>query len=441
MGLICAMLIGCSCAGAIPTAVTGDWEVTIGPGTLSAGGEDMSLAEPVRLGIAPPETRTVRNECYTDLPVFDAGAPGWRKGARIRPLITEECSATGSLDGSSLEFKLEPGDGMPLVRGTDYDIDPFWATFGRLETGCIARRQAVFADYIYHPNRLDSIVINAAGHAQVIPGRSGVGALLPPEVPANTTVIANVWVTGSSTRLTDDAIFPVLAEPPVAPQDGPSVAARLLPKTLAKLEAGETVTIVAFGDSVTNGGGVDRSMNDWYQHQFAARLAERFPQAAIRMLTAAWGGASSRMYLDAPVGGDHDFVRDVLEPHPDLVTLEFVNDAYLDEDGVREQYAGILERVRGVGAELVLITPHLVRPDWMKATSEKVESDPRPYVHALHRFAQDNGVALADASALWCRLARQGIPYTTLLANSINHPDARGHALFADALMALFPER
>ncbi len=41
---------------------------------------------------------------------------------------------------------------------------------------------------------------------------------------------------------------------------------------------------------------------------------------------------------------------------------------------------------------------------------------------------------------LWSRNWREGIPYTTLELNAINHPDERGMKLFADALMALFPQ-
>jgi len=37
------------------------------------------------------------------------------------------------------------------------------------------------------------------------------------------------------------------------------------------------------------------------------------------------------------------------------------------------------------------------------------------------------------------RLWRQGIPYSTLLMNGINHPNPHGMKLFADSLMALFP--
>jgi lysophospholipase L1-like esterase len=438
--MLCAVLMGGWCLGTMPVTVSGDWEVTVGPGTIGVGESEVRLTESVRLAIAPPEIRAVRDECYTDVPAFNPDTSGWRKGARLRPLITQECSATGLLNPASLRVKLRPDDAEPLVQGADYDIDPFWATFGRLEMGSIARRQAVFVDYEYRPNRLDSIVADASGALRVIPGQSGVGVVLPPDVPADGTLVANIWVTGMTTQLTDDSVYTIEHEPAPVHMEESSAAARLLPKTLAKLRAGGTVTIVAFGDSVTNGGGVEGHMNDWYQHQFAMRLAARFPRATIRMLTAAWGGASSKRYLDETAGGDYDFARDVLEPQPDLVTLEFVNDAYLDEEGVRAQYAGILERVRGVGGELVLITPHLVRPDWMNAPSEQITTDPRPYVQALHQFSGEYGVALADASRLWCGLAGRGIPYTTLLANSINHPDVRGQALFADALMALFPE-
>jgi hypothetical protein len=58
---------------------------------------------------------------------------------------------------------------------------------------------------------------------------------------------------------------------------------------------------------------------------------------------------------------------------------------------------------------------------------------------SLRAFASKHDVALADASRRYGRLWRQGIPYSTLMLNSINHPDARGMRIFADALMELFP--
>ena len=93
-----------------------------------------------------------------------------------------------------------------------------------------------------------------------------------------------------------------------------------------------------------------------------------------------------------------------------------------------------------IGAEWIILTPHYVRPDWMGLTRERdIDDDPRPYVKGLRAFSEKHGVALADASLRYGRLWRQGIPYSALMLNSINHPDARGMSLFADALMELFP--
>jgi hypothetical protein len=68
-----------------------------------------------------------------------------------------------------------------------------------------------------------------------------------------------------------------------------------------------------------------------------------------------------------------------------------------------------------------------------------IDDDPRPYVAGLRQFAKLHHVALADAALRYGRLWRQGIPYSALMLNSINHPDARGMRIFADALMELLP--
>jgi hypothetical protein len=99
----------------------------------------------------------------------------------------------------------------------------------------------------------------------------------------------------------------------------------------------------------------------------------------------------------------------------------------------------MLKDFRRIGAEWVILTPHYARPDWMGLKQETgIDQDPRPYVRGLRLFAENNRVALADASLRWGRLWRQGLPYSTLLMNNINHPDERGMRLFADSLMELF---
>jgi len=74
----------------------------------------------------------------------------------------------------------------------------------------------------------------------------------------------------------------------------------------------------------------------------------------------------------------------------------------------------------------------------MNKPNARIEEDPRPYVAGLRQFAAKHNVALADASLRWGHLAKEGIPYETLLVNALNHPDDHGHRLFALSLMELF---
>ncbi|NUN94807.1 MAG: SGNH/GDSL hydrolase family protein [Candidatus Omnitrophica bacterium] len=424
-------------AGGIPIRTVADWSVEVGPGTVTLDGREITLARGETLVVEPPERRSIRDEAHPALPLFRPKAGGWLKGSRLEKLITVECTATGLLLPETVRVKAQASEGPVLSRGSDYEMDEFWGTIGRLEGGKIGEGIPVRIDYDYTPCRLDSVVVGPEGKVSLVRGTPGVGSIEPPRLAPGETAIANLWIPGPIPKLTAENLFPIerVESPPVAP-----VAERLLPKTLEKLRAGNEVTIVAWGDSVTDGGGVEKNPELRYQNQFAKALQERFPKAAIRMLTAGWGGQHSRGYMEAPPEGAKVFARDVLEPKPDLVTIEFVNDAYLSEEQTQEHYRKIKDILEANGSEIILITPHLVRPDWMAVTTMKFDEDPRPYVKGLYRFAKENGVALADGSRRWCELWRQGIPYVTLEANSINHPDARGHALFAEALMELFPE-
>ncbi|MDQ1257908.1 MAG: hypothetical protein QG656_2516 [Candidatus Hydrogenedentes bacterium] len=423
---------------AMPVKIAGPWTVVLGPGSVETERGVLTLAEPVTVEIPPPVSVRIENEKHDALPVFNPQTGGWIKGAKLARLVAEECTATGLLDPASVRVKPESGDAELFVLDKDYALDPFWATFGRIDGGTIPEGKPVFVDYVYTPCRLDTIVLDAKGQVRLVTGAPGIGAIEPPALAEGETALANVWLPGAVAQLSGENLYPIAYES--APPQTPSQAERCLPKTLAKLRAGEPVTVVAWGDSVTNGGAV-KPESLWYQHVFQQRLQARFPQSIVTLRTAAWGGGNSQGYMSAPPGGQYDFVRDVLDPKPDLVTIEFVNDAYFDEQGVRDHYGKIMSILGGIGAEVILITPHYVRPDWLHVDTLKTSDDPRPYVKGLRLFAAEQGIALADASADWGALWRQGIPYTTLLNNGINHPDARGHEIFARRLMEVFPEK
>ena len=406
----------------------GAWQVRVTCGDVSAV-----------LTVDPPDLVTVADEKYDALAAFEG--PVWRRGTPLLGPKAEACSVADALDNASLVVRDGPGPAAKTYTlGKDYQLEPRWAGFGRLAGGAIPAGQPVFASYRYALMRLDSVVLTADKKLAVRKGAPHVATPRPPDLAAGETRVGNVWLSGRIGQLSPAQLFPLLETAhPTAPRTGPSAAERLLPRTLAKLQGGRPVKILAWGDSVTEC--LYLPFEQKWQEQFAARLRERFPKASVIMLSEGWGGRTTTAYRNEPPGSPRNFAEKVLALKPDLVVSEFINDASMNEAAVLENYGAILKDFRRIGAEWIILTPHYARPDWMGLTQEReIDQDPRPYVRGLRLFAENNGVALADASARWGRLWRQGLPYSTLLMNNINHPDERGMKLFADALMEVFPQ-
>ncbi len=429
---VCALAAPGAAAAPPEIQVTGDWELTVRrPGK-----------KPVALRVTPPELRTVTAEKHDSLPVFNPRAGGWVRGAQLREVQAQETTTPFLLDPGSLVLRAGPAPDAPALRAAvDYQADPDWGTVGRLAGGSLGEAQPVYASYRYAPLRLDSVVRTARGRLEVRQGESRAAAPQPPALRPGERRLANIWLPGRVARLSTEHVFPITEEAyPEPPKPAVSAAEQRIPRALAKLRAGQPLRILAWGDSVTVGTYLPDPARERWQEQFVARLKERFPQAKIELITEAWGGRNTGSYLAEPPGAEHNYQEKVLAVKPDLVISEFVNDAGLTPEQVEERYSRFLADFRRIGAEWIILTPHYVRPDWMGLTRERdVDEDPRPYVAGLRRFAAKHGVALADASLRYGRLWRQGIPYSALMLNSINHPDARGMRLFADALMELFP--
>ncbi len=416
--------------------IVGDWQVHISPGTVKQGKTHARISQPITLTVAPATLLHIQDEKYDTLPLYDANAAPWGRGATLKQLITFETTAPDCLFPESLVLKSGPGAATPYRQGKDYGIEPRWATFGRIAGG-IAEGQTVWADYACGWGRLDTVAINPKGRVRLVQGTPHNATPHPPELEKGELAVANLWIAPRLPKLTVDSLYPIVEPQYPEPRHRMSPASWLLPKTWAKLRSGEPVHILAWGDSVTAGGQASDPAHQ-YQSRFVAMLKKQFPKATIRLTTAGWGGRTSDSFLAEPPGSQYNFAHAVLEPHPDLIVMEFVNDAFMTAPVVEERYTSLQKRFAEIGAEWAILTPHYVRPDWMGASSVRVETDPRPYVAGVRQFAAKHKVALADASLRWGHLLKEGIPYPTLLCNSINHPDDRGHELFAQALLELF---
>lgn len=416
--------------------VAGDWDVQVnfpdvnGPTVITV------------LHVVRPDWVTVTAEKYDSLPVFNPRAGGWVKGVQLHGVRAQETTTPYLLDPTSLVLRTGPEAASEIFRkGEAYEADLSWGTFGRTTNGVIKEKQVVYASYRHAMLRLDAIVLTRDGRVEVRQGKPLAAAPLPPKIEAGERHLGSIWLPGAIEKLSADHLFPVLESAyPEPPKPSRTVAEQMTPNALKRLRAGEPLRILAWGDSVTVGTYVPDWQRNRWQEQFVARLKERFPKAKIELVTEAWGGRNTGSYLAQPPGAEHNYKEKVLGAKPDLVVSEFVNDAGLNPEQVEKQYSRFLADFQSIGAEWIILTPHYVRPDWMGLTRERdIDNDPRPYVTGLRQFSVKHSVALADAAQRYGRLWRQGVPYTTLMLNSINHPDARGMKLFADALMESFP--
>ena len=379
---------------------------------------------------AMPDPYALRREGHdrsVRLPVFAPDEWAFKKGYRPLGVRAMECSVKGALVGSSV--RIVDASGRELVRDVDWRLDEEWGVVGL--AGGADVRQPVDIRYEFRLRRIDSLVVRANGVEEVRKGFPHLATPRPPRLADGEWLVENRLVSETGTE-----VFPFAESPALAPRT-PEGARKTLPAFMAKLDRGEAVTILAWGDSVTDC--VFLPEKHKWQRQFVERLRKAYPKSEITLLENAWGGRTTKAYLAEPAGSAHSYEETVLAARCDLVISEFVNDAGLSEEDFTSIYPKILADFRAAGREWVILTPHYVRPDWMGLDSSRdCADDPRAYVRFLRSFAAENGVGLADAALRWGHLHLEGVPHETMFLNAINHPVPDGMGYYVDALLDFF---
>ena len=395
--------------------VSGDTVRISGPNEITAAGS--------RFRIPPLESKEVRNEKHTWFPVYDPGKVWYATGT----------SPEETIFGALQEIRVTSVDGKNVYQeGRDYLVNARDNRLGRAPDSAI--RPPVLLSYRYRPQRIDSVIRGRDGKVHYRTGIPRGKMPEPPPLAEGETRLANLYLPVDFTKLTEASLLPVTET--VCPA-GPPVADHLLPRTMRKLRNGEPLRILAWGDSVTEGGYAGLPAGKRWQEQFVERLKARFPQAKIELLTNGWGGRNSGAFLQAPESDrKHHYPASVLGVKADLILSEFTNDSWISEKDFNARYNRFLKDFRAAGSEWIAIAPH-----HLIGMNNVDGADPRLYVRLLRDFCRKNDVPLADVSYRFSRLHRQGIPFLTLLTNHYNHPGPRGMAIYADALMALFPEQ
>lgn len=212
----------------------------------------------------------------------------------------------------------------------------------------------------------------------------------------------------------------------------------------ARNRSARAVTIIALGDSVTQGvAEVDHLLHaEVYHARLKMMLEQQHPLTTFNMLNVGVDG-------DTALKGLARFDGDVADHQPDLVLITFrLNDAFAGgADGVDtfgHTLKTMINRVRSqTPAEMVLITPNMMLTRDNDAVPAPYREYMQPFLEIqtqglLGRYAQqiretacEQSIPLADVYHAWEALASRGVDTTAMLSNGLNHPDAEGHALAA----------
>jgi acyl-CoA thioesterase-1 len=204
--------------------------------------------------------------------------------------------------------------------------------------------------------------------------------------------------------------------------------AALLPRTTARLREGRSLSVSAFGDSITAGGDATAPGLIYWERWLTA-LRRRYPGASIRGENAATGG-------DTTMHGLHRLEEKVLARKPDLVLVAFgMNDQNVGgvpEPVFRENLELMVERIRSAtGAEVILLSSILPNPAW-KYTSGRMEA----YGRLTEEVARAKACAFADVLGNWKTFVDRK-KHEDLLANNVNHPNDFGHWIYYQVLEQL----
>ncbi|HEY9717002.1 MAG TPA: SGNH/GDSL hydrolase family protein, partial [Trichormus sp.] len=199
---------------------------------------------------------------------------------------------------------------------------------------------------------------------------------------------------------------------------------------IKKLESGQPVSIVFWGDSISLGYDA-RTKDAGYVPVFIAALEKKYPNAKITVHNSGVGGSSSYSRL-------FKVVPEVFDFKPDLIVIEFVNDFALPARVIGSDYEFVLDTAKEKNARVILVTPPQAAPKMARAATWESVAD-RPYIAILHELARKNeGVALADVFERWRHLPREGLRAQGLFVNALNHPNNKGHAIIAEELIRCF---
>jgi len=195
-----------------------------------------------------------------------------------------------------------------------------------------------------------------------------------------------------------------------------------------KLESGQQLSIVSYGNSITAGGEAS-SAEYRFQAIYGNYLKSIFPQSNFKIEDVSIPGYSSKQgieWWDTYIG----------KTTPDLVLVRWGMNDHNKSGNSPEQFKKNLIKLVGMikerkNAEVILYSAFPPNDDWHYG-SHSMEL----YAEATKQAAIEAHCAYVDVYSTWMKVFKRK-DQSSLLGNNINHPNDFGHWLYAQAFEAM----
>lgn len=195
-------------------------------------------------------------------------------------------------------------------------------------------------------------------------------------------------------------------------------------RTIQKLSTGVPVTIVALGDSLTEGWMVSKGYIDYLEEM----LHTKFPGNKLKLINRGIPG-------DTAQSGLYRMEWDVLHYKPDCVFIQYaLNDAFsgFTEQQFKRNIKGIIDNVRDKSdADIVLITSVYIGDNEDNRHAEG-------YYRQMEALGEEYRIPVVRTHEYWKKKIREGVVFGTLVQYDGVHPTEEGYKLMAEAVMGIF---
>ena len=195
-------------------------------------------------------------------------------------------------------------------------------------------------------------------------------------------------------------------------------------RTIHKLSNGTPITIVALGDSLTQGWMVSMGYVDFLKEMLHAK----FPKSRFSLVNSGIPG-------DTADSGLYRMKWDVLRHNPDCVFIQYaLNDAFsgFTEQQFKRSVKGIINTIRENGdADIVLITSGYIGDN---EDNRNVEG----YYRQLELLGKAYSIPVVLTHEYWKKKIKEGILFGSLVQYDCVHPTEEGYRLMAEAVMSIF---